>query len=447
MTTTRLAPHVDEPAVLVRAVAPVGALLLAYPLWWALGIQIPLWVVIAVPVGLWLAVNRRSVVLPPGYGVLALFIGWVLISAVMLSTPRYLAAYGFRLSLYVAVALMAVLVWNALARGLSPRRVLLWLTALWAAAILLAWPGIVINNLEFTSPFEALTAAVGLDDPFVRSLTHPQFSEYDGLYGSPRPSALFAYTNDWGAAVGILFPVGVHMFLVAPRRVERFLLGALLVVAVPAIIVSLNRGSWISIAVAVGYVLLRRTATGDLKVLGAVVGSAVAVVATVLAVEPLRRIITARFDYSNTSTRETLYSAAWDLALQSPLFGWGAPQSSAGLANSNDVSIGTHGQLWTILVSQGLVGTALFLAAAGTIWWRARPRDGRSPDTWLHATGVVLVVQLAFYEVLPVPLAVAFFAMAVTGTRRLHHAPPSVTAPTGAHDGHHRTRKVLVDHE
>lgn len=447
MIMTRPTHRVDEPALLVRAVAPIGALLLGYPVWWALGIQIPLWVVAAVPVGLWLLVNRRSVVLPPGYGVLAVFIGWVLISGVMLSTPRYLAAYGFRLSLYLAVALMAVLVWNALARGLSARRVLLWLTALWAAAILLAYPGILFNNLQFTSPFEAITAAVGLDDPFVRSLTHPQFSEYDGLYGSPRPSALFAYTNDWGAAVGILFPVAVHMFLVAPRRVERALMGLLLVVAVPAIIVSLNRGSWISIAVAVGYVLVRRTVAGDLKVLGAVVGGALAVVGTVLAVEPLRRIITARFDYSNTSTRETLYGAAWDLALQSPLFGWGAPQSSAGLANSNDVSIGTHGQLWTILVSQGLVGTGLFLAAAGLIWWHARPRDARSPDVWLHATGVVLVVQLAFYEVLPVPLAVALFAMAVTGVRRLHPAAQPVPAPTGAADGTHRPRKVLVDHE
>ncbi|MFW6774489.1 O-antigen ligase family protein [Nocardioides sp. CPCC 205120] len=435
----------STPAELTSAVRPVALLLLAYPLWWALGVQVPAWVVAAVPVVLWLAVNRRVVTLPPGYGVLLLFLGWVLVSALMLSTVRYVAAYGFRLALYASVVAMAVVVWNALDRGLPGRRVLTWLVALWAAAVLLAYPGILVDNLQFTSPFQALTRAVGLDDPFVTSLTHPEFSEYDGLYGSPRPSPLFAYTNDWGAAVGIGFPVVVHAFCAASRRRDRVLLAGLLVAAVPPVLVSLNRGCWVTIAVATGYVVVRRAATGDLRALGAVGGTVAGLAATIWFVEPVRRVLTARLEYANTSTRETLYQASWDLALRSPLFGWGAPQSSAGLADSNDVSIGTHGQLWTILVSQGIAGAVVFVVAVAAVWWHARPRDGRSADVWLHATGPALLVQIAFYEVLPVPLAVTLLALALTGVRRLHPTSPAAGATSAAPAVLH-PRKVTAHH-
>lgn len=429
---------------LERAVRPVALLFLAYPLWWALGVQLPMWPLVAVPAALWLVLNRRSLVLPPGYGVLLLFLGWVLASGLMVGSVRYAASYGLRLALYAAVVVIAVLVWTTLDRGLPGRRVVTWLVTLWAAAILLAYPGILVNNLELTSPFEALLGAVGANDPFVVALTHPEFSEYDVLYGSPRPSPLFAYTNDWGAAVGILTPVAVHALVSARSLRERLLLGGLLLAAVPPVLVSLNRGAWITIGVAVAYVVLRRAATGDFRALAAVGGSAVVVAATILFTEPLRATLTARFEYGNTSTRATLYEASWHLALRSPLLGWGTPQSSEGLANSNDVSIGTHGQLWTLLVSQGLVGTAVFVLGLLVVWWHARPLDGRSPDVWLHATGLAVVVQTAFYEVLPVPLAVALLCLAVCETRR--RAGPDTSAPRSLSPRTTTTRKAVAHH-
>lgn len=417
-----------------RAALPLAALLVAYPLWWALGVQLPAWPVLAVPVAAWLLANRRTLGLPPGYGALGLFLGWVLVSALMLTTWRYAAAYTLRLLLYVAVAVFALFVWNALRRGLEPWRVTGWLTVLWGSAVLLALPGVAAANLEFTSPLQAILAGLGADDPFVVALTHPEFSEYDVLYGVPRPSPLFAYTNDWGAAIGILTPVAVHAWLTAPSARARLVLGALLGVSLVPILVSLNRGCWISIGVAVGYVLLRRAAVGRLQVLAGVSGCALLATALYFLVPEINRIVTARFDYANTSTRETLYEAAFRLAARSPLFGYGAPQSSQGLADSNDVSIGTHGQLWTILVSQGFVGAALFVFAIAAVWWHARPLSGRSHDVWLHATGLVLLVQIAFYEVLPVPLAVALFALAVSGYHRTR-APRAV----------HLTRKEDAD--
>lgn len=438
MPSTTSTPGSPQAELLNRAALPLAALFVGYPLWWALGVQLPLWPLLAVPVALWLVVNRTRIVLPPGYGVLLLFLCWVLLSALMLTDVRYAASYVLRLVLYVAVFVFALFVWNALDRGLEPHRVVLWIAVFWASIVVLSFPGILIDNLEFTSPFEWLLNHVGVHDPFVTALVHPEFSEYDRLYGVPRPSPLFAYTNDWGAAMGILTPVAVWACLSARRQRERLLLSGVLVASIVPIIVSVNRGCWISIGVAFAYVLLRRVSVGQLVALVGASGAALFALGLYLAVPQIHRVINARFDYANTSTRETLYEASFRLASSSPLFGYGSPQSSSGLADSNDVSIGTHGQLWTILVSQGYVGAALFIAAAAVIWWRARPRDGTSPDVWLHATGLVVVVQIAFYEVLPVPLTVALVAMAVSGVnrRRLGPSPRRYAAPDRKEGSH-----------
>jgi hypothetical protein len=425
MPATPYAPGSAQEALLKQASLPLAALFVGYPLWWALGVQLPMWPLLALPVAFWLLVNRTRIALPPGYGVLLLFLAWVLLSALMLTDVRYAASYLLRLSLYGAVFVFAIFAWNALNRGLDAHRVILWVAAFWASIVVLSYPGILIDNLEFTSPFEWLLNHAGVHDPFVTALVHPEFSEYDRLYGVPRPSPLFAYTNDWGAAMGILTPVAVWACVTARRTLERLVLAGVLVASIVPIIVSVNRGCWISLAVGFGYVVFRRVAVGQVVALLGAAGSVLLAFGLYLQVSDIHRVVNARFDYANTSTRETLYEASFRLASSSPLVGYGSPQSSAGLADSNNVSIGTHGQLWTILVSQGYVGAGLFLAAAAVIWWCARPRDGASPDVWLHATGLVMVVQIAFYEVLPVPLTVALLAMAVCGVNRRRLGPPA----------------------
>lgn len=75
--------------LLDRAALPLAVLLVGYPVWWALGIQLPVWPVLAVPVATWLVVNRARIALPPGYGLLVLFVGWVGLSALMLTNVRY----------------------------------------------------------------------------------------------------------------------------------------------------------------------------------------------------------------------------------------------------------------------------------------------------------------------------------------------------------------------
>lgn len=403
---------------------PLVVLLTGYPLWWLGGFQMFLWPLTAMLALGWLVTNRRTAVLPPGYALWLLFLVWVIASALVLSSPRYAAAWFFRMVLYTSVVIIGILVFNLLRRGLAERRLVSAVTFFWAAAVVMSLPGLALGTLELTSPTERLLPAAVLDQPFIQAIVHPSLSTLDSLYGVARPSPLFAYTNEWGAAMGVLTPVAVYALITSRTVLSRVVIGVLLAVSVVPLVFSINRGAWIGIAVAVAYVTLRRIFGGNVRF--AVWLSVVLVaMAVVLTATPLQRVIEDRLANENLDTRTNLYSASLQLAVESPLFGHGAPQSSEGLANSNDVSIGTHGQFWTVLVSQGLVGEAIFLAALLFPWLLAWPsRGGSTPLVWLHATGPVLVVETLYYEVIPVPLAVTLISLAVCAAARLRPAHP-----------------------
>jgi len=392
------------------------------PIWWALGIQRAASILVAIPLGLWLVMNRKKLELPFPLAVFGAFICWVLLSLIAVTTLRYGLAYGMRLAFYTAAFVIGLYTWNALRRGLNPRLLIWPIVALWGAAVVLSFPGLMHAGLGFPTPVEWMLHKAGIYNPFLSDSSHAQFSEWDQAYGTPRPSPLFAYTNEWGAAMGITTPIAVYAMLTTTHRRARLLVAGLLLLAAVPILSSLNRGCWISLAVAIGYVVIRKTCAGDLRPLVSVAVVSVAV-AGIIAASPLSELLTERMDNPNTSTRATLYSASVHLAMESPLVGYGAPQSSEGLADSNDVAIGTHGQIWTLLVSQGFVGAALFVLALICFVWFARPLRGSSPAVWLHAVGLVALVQLAFYEVVPDGLAITFVALAICATTAGRYAP------------------------
>lgn len=401
---------------------PLVVMWAAMPVWWALGVQKPVQILVTIPLVIWMIVQRKSLELPLPYLVFSAFLGWVLLSASSLTTVRYGIAWGMRLALYLVAFAIGVFVWNALRRDLSPR-VLIWgIVAFWAAAILLSFPGMAVPGLSFTSPFEALQLRTGVNIAYLHDISHPQFSEWDAVYGVARPSPLFPYTNDWGAAIGVMTPVAMYATVTTKDwRVRLLMIGMLCLSAIP-ILTSVNRGCWISLGVSMAYVVARRTLVFDLRPLGGLVLAAVAGFVIVMT-SPLKTLIEERFAYSNTSTRETLYSASIRFAERSPIVGYGAPQSSAGIADSNDVSVGTHGQLWTLLVSQGFVGAALFIIALLTLIYVFRPMSGSAPEVWLHAVGFVVLIQLPFYDVNPDGLIVAFVCLSICALTAGRFAP------------------------
>src|SRR5262245_50649756 len=91
---------------------PIWVGVAGFPVFWALGITPLLFPVLAIPVT-WKLLRRGHVRFPPGFGIWALFLIWVLASAVMLNqhAPGTLPpsgngrffAYGLRFADYLAM--------------------------------------------------------------------------------------------------------------------------------------------------------------------------------------------------------------------------------------------------------------------------------------------------------------------------------------------------------
>ncbi len=422
-----------------RSTRPIAArallaLLTAYPLWWLIGINAFLWVLVAVPALLWLFDRRGSLVAPRGFGLWLLFLAWVALSALRLSEVDRIAAAFYRGTCYAAAAVLLLLVVNLPARQLSTRSLVHALTWLWGWAVGLAVVALIIPEWSITSPVERLLPERVAQIPFVHTLVHPALATLDPLLGTPRPKPLFSYTNNWGSAVALLTPIAIYATVTARTARGRVLLATGLLVSLVPIVASVNRGLWIGVAAGVLYVLARLILRGRFLAL-LVLTALLAVVSLALALTPLGNLVAERLDAPNTSTRASLYLASVDAAQRSPALGYGAPISSEGLANSNNVSIGTHGQFWTVLVSQGYPGVALFVGFLTLMAWRTRGVADQA--LWLHAVLVVLLVQLPFYDPLPAGLIIAFLAIALClrGTDS-----PGTRLASPRYEGHSRVR-------
>lgn len=386
------------------------ALMWGYPVLWLLGVATFGWALVALPAAVWLFHQRARVVVPRGFGLWLLFLGWVVISGLMLREVDRIAAALYRGSTYVAAGVLLLLVLNLGERRLSTRSVVLACTALWSAAVGLALLALVLPDLEARSALELLLPEPVRSVPFISAIVHPQLAVQDPLLGTIRPTPLFPYTNNWGSGVAILTPVAIYAMITARTAAGRVALALGLLASLVPIVVSINRGLWISLAVGMAYVLGRLLLRGRLWSFIAA-AAVVAVALASLMATPLGALIQERIDTPNVTTRQTLYTASLEAAEQSPVLGYGAPISSEGLDDSNDVSIGTHGQFWTLLVSQGYPGALLFLAfVVGQL-----VRTWSVPDAmlWLHAVPVVLLAQLPVYDPLPVGLCVTFLCLAL----------------------------------
>jgi polysaccharide biosynthesis protein PslJ len=387
-----------------------------YPLWWLLGVNAFTWLLLPVPIGVWLVNRRRPLVIPRGMGLWLLFLGWVVLSATALQGVDRIAAATYRGACYLAAGMLLIWVVNTRDVRASTRTLTRALTGLWLWSIGLSIIGLLLPGLGTTSLAERVLPAGITHVTFVHALIHPQLSSRDPLIGVVRPRPLFDYTNNWGSGIGLLTPIAVYTMLDTKAKRLRLLLGAALAISVIPIVISIDRGLWVSIGVAVFYVMARMAFRGNVRVI-AVLLAMIAAIALAIFVTPLGNVINERLHASNTSTRQTLYSAAIADSKKSPVIGYGSPVSSAGLFNSNDVSVGTHGQLWTVLVSQGYPGTVFFVGFLLVMiarTWRASNRG-----LWLQAVPVVAVAQLPFYDPLPLGLCVTFLCIGLCLSDRL----------------------------
>lgn len=375
---------------------PLHASFALLPLWFLFGLHGFMWIVLAVPMAAAL-VQKPRLVLPRGLGWWLLFTGAVLVSALSLDSAGRFAGWALRFAYVVAALIIGLYVLNG-GRSLTVWGTIRALTWLWIAAVVGGYLAFVVGTLSYRAPLYHLMPGALLENELITTLLTPSFADIQNIIGIdlPRPKAPFNYTNTWGSMLALLTPFA--MVAAADRRV-RFpprLVHLVMVASVVPAVLSLNRGLWLSFGVGVVYVAIRLGFLGSTTMLfrGLV---ATCVLVAVLALSPLGDLVVTRIatGHSNQDRAELITNALEGTA-ERPLFGWGAPRpGERGLP-----SVGTHGQLWYLLFSHGIIGTAGYLGFFATVGLRTF-RQRTPSGLWMHAVLVIGAVQMLFYLAIP----------------------------------------------
>jgi O-antigen/teichoic acid export membrane protein len=433
---------------------PLAALLAGYPLWWALGIADLMFIFLAIPMAARLYAchaHGRRLRVPPGFNIWLLFLVVTLAGCATLSltAPGTVASplssrmlsYGDRSATYLGVTVLLLFAGN-LAEHECSRRRLAWLLGLVGIyAVVGGLAGVVDPSLQFTSPLAYILPHSATHNTLIQSWLHPGLSQIQGILGSSkgRPKAPFDYTNAWGDCVSILLP----WLLVAwwdTRQKRRLALGITALAIVP-LLYSLDRGVWIGLLFSVCYLAIRLAARGKLALFG-VVCAGFAVVSLLVVATPLHNIVTGRLQHQNSnSIRLTLDELSVRDALAAPLIGYGdtrhmqgGPQSitvgpTTDCITCGQLEVGSTGQLWLLLVSDGLAGTVLYFGFFAYGIWRYRR------DITPYGVAGVLVLLLSFvfmiaYQAVSAPLAFTMLAYALLwrNDRWLHAGTTAATS-------------------
>jgi len=384
---------------------------------------------------LWLLRHRRRLVAPRGSGLWFAFMLWMLVSVGTLDllAPGTIGAGGtgaslafaYRAAMYLSATALMVFLASTSEREIPARFVLRSLSWLFFGAVVGGYLGLLVPNGGFTSPFEQLLPRFLLSNSFVQDLVHPTFAQVQDVLGvgDARPSAPFTYTNEWGSMVGYLLPAFVVDRLVLGQTRERLWGTGVLVLSVAPVTLSLNRGLWLSLALAAAISALLVVRRRPRLLVPLLLASAIAL-GTVLA-SPFGSILQDRVvSQHSLSARSFIVEKAIDGSVASPLLGWGGPRQpegnpvsrvageSAQCPSCSPPSVGTHGQLWLVLFSHGFVGAVLFFGFFALAWWRQR-----RPVDPIDALGLVFVslwfLQMFFYPGVPWPihLVMALFGL------------------------------------
>jgi hypothetical protein len=421
---------------------PIAAMLVGWPLWWALGVAAYVPVFFAIPMAwrmyLWRASGNRRIRVPPAFGLWVLFLILMTIAVTMVSqvapetipTPvsHRVISWALRAVQYLACTVILLYAGNLTERELSRRR-LAWLMGLLAIyAIIFGFIDLALPHFVFTSPLSVLVPGSlqnGL--PGVGTMLHPALDQANTFQGRGRPSAPFTYTNWWGENLALLLP----WLLVAWRAREtsreiwqRRIATAILAVAIIPIVLSFNRGLWVALLFAACYMVLRFVRQGGVARLGMLLG-AFLLIAVVILASPLRGLISQRLaEPGSTNGRTNLSSLVLRSAVESPMLGFGDTRHQRGSAQSitlgrtstcnacGNSDVGVNGQFWLLLYTAGIPATICYLAFFGYGIWRYR----RDKTPYGLAGELVLLLGFVFmwvYAQVGPPLAFTMLAYAL----------------------------------
>ncbi|MCQ9163652.1 O-antigen ligase [Arthrobacter sp. STN4] len=388
---------------------PFTMLFIAFPLWWILGLSDFIWLAAGGVMLLYL-IRFRAVHVPRGFGLWLLFLIWVSFSGIQIDSSGRLLGFMYRFLIYVSVTAIFLYVYNSMA--LTGRKVLGNLVLLWGFVIVGGYLGIFFPTAEIKTPLAHFLPPSMLQNELLNQMAVRRLTQYnpDAWFQiDPRPSAPFLYTNNWGAAFSLLLPfVAAYLWHVRGERKFWLVLAAVPVSIVPAVL-TLNRGMFLGLGVALLYAGARFAMAGNKRGVGTVFAFGMVSLVIVQLLPVASRLQNRLSGSSSTADRGNLYSEAFTQTLSSPLLGFGAPRPSGTIGAP---SVGTQGQFWMVLYSHGFVGAVLFTLTFFVLFLETLRR---SNPLVLAANTVLLVslVEIFYYGMLTTGLVLMFVAAAV----------------------------------
>jgi len=450
------APGPDAPRVsyLERRLGPawpLKAMLLGFPLWWALGLAS--FVVLLAAAAMAVQVRRRGLPrLPAGFPLLLLFLAWVLAGAALLwaeapgtvagGGPERLVPFAYRVLWYLAVTVAVVYPLSLSSRVLPLREVADWLGWLFVVCVVCGLAGVAFPSFGFTSPMELLLPGARGTTGFLNALVHPSLTTQSDFLGyvQARPKAPFTYANAWGNNVGLLLPFFVYGWVTHPQRWRRLAVAPVLALAAIPIAFSLNRGLWLGLCVLAVGAAVALARTGRYAAVWTLTGGLL-VATVVLVASPLWQTITLRLDTPHSNERRaTVAQVVPETTLRgSPLLGFGTTRKVEGSFSSiagggspecrqcAAPPLGTQGFLWRLIFTTGFVGTALFLGFLGLNLVR---HVGRREPACLLGCLTLVTSGLFFlvYDSLELPLFVLMLAVGLMN--RARHEAQAARVPS-----------------
>lgn len=399
---------------------PLLVAFVGFPLWWVLGLGDMAWPLFAAVMVYFLA-RFSKVKAPRGLGIWLLFLLWMLCSMIQIDEPLRVVGFFYRYGMNLAATIMFLYVYNA-RHSLSERRIFGILTIFWLVVVAGGYVGLALPVFELKTPLAYVFPQVLLDNSYIHDMAFRRLTQFNPdpnayVIAAPRPSAPFLYANGWGNVYSLLTPVTIA-YASMVRRDRKFwlLVLALPISFIPAFL-TLNRGMFLGLGVALVYIAIRAALQGHGKIILAVIGIA-AMAAIAVQVLPVQE----RLDQRNSKVesiadRGNLYVETWDRTLESPVFGYGAPRPSE---RKDQPSAGTQGHIWLVMFSHGFVGLGLFLGWLVVLFLKT---IRRTDVVGLVCNTVVLVslVEVFYYGILGAGLVIVM----VAGALALRNDPAS----------------------
>jgi hypothetical protein len=411
---------------------PLVLMLAGYPVWWALGLTTFAVIGPSIPMALQL-LRRRRLRFPPGFGLWALLLIWVLLGFLVLGETApgtmpptggaKVVAFALRVLEYTAITVVMLWIGTMSEREVPRRLVVSLLGVLFLTTVVGGVVGAAFPHGHFTTPLSYVLPQSLLDNGFVNRLTTVDFAQVqDVLGGVGRPSAPYAYTNTWGYCYSLLLPWFVAGWMVRTSLLRKAAAVAVIGVSLYPAVYSLNRGLWIGLGLSAVYLVVRFALRGRLAP-AALFTVGLAIAGTLFVLTPLHTMVAERVSQGHSNdTRSSLNAIAFRAALSSPVLGYGGTRQTTGSNQSIAVGatkacplcgnrdVGSDGQFWNLLLQNGFVGAFLYIAFFVVVAWRYR-RDATPIGIAGGLTVLLPLFYMLVYPAIGIPLALSFIAV------------------------------------